>query len=357
MGFSLRLLAGAHEGKACVVPRVVLHVDLDQFVVAVELRRRPELRGRPVLVGGAGDPTRRGVVAGASYEAREHGVRSGTPLRTAAARCPDAVFLPLDREAYVSASEEVLRVLAEQPGDLEPLGWDEAFLGVDFGTPEECARAVQRAVREQTGLSCSVGIGDNRLQAKTATGFGKPGGIFRITGANWNSLMGGLPCSALWGVGNRTAAALAELGVRSVGDLAAADPDVLSTAFGPRTGPRLQQVARGEDSAEVRTQPRLARSRSRETTFDVDLEEAEPVRAELLRLVGALLTDLAAEGRPVRRVVVKLRTRPFTTRTRSAAVVPPSRERAALERAALSALDALGMPAPVRLVGVRAQLG
>ena len=159
----------------------MLHVDLDQFIVAVELRRRPELRGRPVLVGGVGDPTRRGVVAGASYEARQHGVRSGTPLRTALARCPDAVFLPVDRAAYVQASEEVHAVLASQPGDVEPLGWDEAFLGVDTSDPEAAARTVRAAVLSSTGLPCTVGIGDTacrprprRASASPAASTGSP---------------------------------------------------------------------------------------------------------------------------------------------------------------------------------------
>lgn len=175
------------------MPRAVLHVDLDQFVVAVELRRWPELRGRPVLVGGTGDPTRRGVVAGASYEARARGVRSGTPLRTALSRCPDAVFLPVDREAYLAASAEVMAVLAAQPGPLEQLGWDEAFLAVDAEDPETVARDLQAQVHEATGLMCSVGIGDNRLRAKTATGFGKPAAVFTLTERDWAAVMGPEP--------------------------------------------------------------------------------------------------------------------------------------------------------------------
>ena len=335
--------------------RVVLHVDLDQFVVAVELRRRPELRGRPVLVGGTGDPTRRGVVAGASYEARAHGVGSGTPLRTALARCPDAVFLPLDRPAYEEAAEQVRTVLARQPGVLEPLGWDEAFLAVDATDPEAVAGGLAAQVLAETGLSCSVGIGDNRLQAKTATGFGKPGGVFRLTDRTWPQVMGERPCTALWGIGSRTARALAELGVRTVADLAATDVAVLA-AFGPRTGPWLRQLARGEASAQVSAEPRQARSRSRETTFERDVGDAEPVRGELRRLVAVLTRDLAGDERPVRRMVVKVRTRPFTTRTRGAPVVPPSRDPEVLERAALAALDGLELAAPVRLVGVRAEL-
>jgi len=337
-------------------PRWVLHVDLDQFVVAVELRRLPALRGRPVLVGGTGDPMRRGVVAGASYEARAHGVRSGTPLRTALARCPDAVFLPVDRPAYEAASQEVMAVLAAHPGVLEPLGWDEAFLAVEVHDPVAEARAVQREVQDATGLACSVGIGDNRLRAKTATGFGKPAGVFRLTEGNWAHVMGDLPCTALWGVGGRTATALARLGVTTVAELAAADPVRLAEEFGPRAGPRLAELGRGESSAEVAPGRREVRSRGRETTFERDVDDPEVVRVELRRLVGVLADDVAAEDRDASPVVVVLRTRPFRTRTRIVPLVPPTRQRDRLEEAALAALEVFGPTGPVRLVGVRAAL-
>ena len=156
----------------------VLHVDLDQFLAAVELLRRPELAGRPVVVGGHGDPTRRGVVATASYAAREYGVRSGMPLRTAARRCPDAVFLPADNPAYEAASAEVMAVLRDfGPSDgavVEVLGWDEAFVGVTTDAPEELAGRIREAVHTRTRLTCCVGIGDNLLRAKIATEFAKP---------------------------------------------------------------------------------------------------------------------------------------------------------------------------------------
>src|SRR5580698_9742731 len=177
----------------------VLHVDLDQFIAAVEVLRRPELRGRPVVVGGDGDPAKRGVVATASYEAREHGVHSGIPLRTAARRSPDAVFLPVDKPAYEAASEQVMAVLRELAPAVEVMGWDEAFLAVETGDPESFAREIRSSVLAHTQLACSVGIGENRLQAKLATGFGKPGsnwvfgkpaGVFRLTHENWYEVLG-----------------------------------------------------------------------------------------------------------------------------------------------------------------------
>ena len=177
--------------------RWVLHVDLDQFIAAVEVLRHPELRGLPVVVGGDGDPAKRGVVSTASYEARAFGVHSGLPLRTAYRRCPGAVFLPVDREAYEDASAAVMATLTEFDATVEVSGWDEAFLAVDTGDPEAVARQIQDRVRAATSLECTVGIGENKLQAKLATGFGKPAGIFRLTRHTWYQVLGDRPTDAL----------------------------------------------------------------------------------------------------------------------------------------------------------------
>jgi nucleotidyltransferase/DNA polymerase involved in DNA repair len=179
----------------------ILHVDLDQFIAAVEVLRRPELRGRPVVVGGDGDPAKRGVVATASYEAREHGVHSGLPMRTAARRCPDGVFLPVDRPAYEAVSAEVMAALAELGYVTEELGWDEAYVAAETDDPEAVARRIQHHIKAATQLECSVGIGENRIQAKMASGFAKPAGVFRLTSQNWFSVLGARPTGALLGVG------------------------------------------------------------------------------------------------------------------------------------------------------------
>ena len=179
----------------------MLHVDLDQFIAAVEVLRRPELAGLPVVVGGRGDPTERAVVATASYEAREYGVRSGMPMRTALKRCPDAVFLPSDAPAYEAASAEVMDTLRSFGVPVEVLGWDEAFMGVETDDPESYAAEVRARVLERTRLHCSVGIGDNKLRAKIATEFGKPRGSYRLTEENWFEVMGERPTHALWGIG------------------------------------------------------------------------------------------------------------------------------------------------------------
>ena len=178
----------------------VLHVDMDQFIAAVEVLRRPELSGRPVIVGGRGDPTERAVVSTASYEARAFGIGSGMPLKIAARKAPDdAVFLPVDHAAYEQASAEVMATLRSLPGIvLEVIGWDECFLGVETDDPEAVAARAQSAVLDATALHCSVGIGDNKLRAKIATDFGKPRGVWQLTAENWFEVMGDRPTTALW---------------------------------------------------------------------------------------------------------------------------------------------------------------
>ncbi|MGI5493471.1 DNA polymerase IV [Microtetraspora malaysiensis] len=335
--------------------RWVLHVDLDQFVAAVELLRRPELRGRPVVVGGDGDPTKRGVVSTASYEARPYGVHSGLPLRTAARRCPDAVFLPVDREAYEAASAQVMATLREFEAVVEVVGWDEAFLGVVDDDPEGTARLIQRRVRESTDLDCTVGIGRNKLQAKLATGFGKPAGVFRLTGETWFDVLGDRPTDALWGVGPKTARRLAALGIGTVSELAGTDPRALAERFGPTIGPWLVRLARGQDTSPVVGTPYVPRSRSRETTFQHDLDDWDEVRHEVVRLARRVAGDVAAERRPAVRVVVKVRYAPFVTHTHGHALEAPTAEPAAIEEAALAALDRFAERRPVRLLGVRAE--
>jgi len=212
----------------------VLHVDLDQFVAAVEVLRRPELAGRPVVVGGRGDPTERGVVSTASYEARVFGVRSGMPLRIAARKLPDAVFLPVDGPEYEAVSERVMATLRSLGAVVEVLGWDEAFLGAPTDDPEALARLAQEAVLRETRLHCSVGIGDNKVRAKIATEFGKPGGVFRLTAENWFDVMGHRPTIDLWGVGTKVSKRLTALGLTTVRELADAASDALVAEFGPR---------------------------------------------------------------------------------------------------------------------------
>jgi nucleotidyltransferase/DNA polymerase involved in DNA repair len=334
----------------------VLHVDLDQFLAAVELLRHPELRGRPVVVGGDGDPTKRGVVSTASYEAREYGVHSGLPLRTAVRRCPDAVFLPVDHETYEAVSAQVMETLRGFDAVVEVLGWDEAFLGVDTEDPYALARAIQDRVRDATRLECSVGIGQNRLQAKLATGFGKPAGVFMLTDATWYDVLGDQPTDALWGIGAKTSKKLANLSITTVRELAAADRDHLAAEFGPMTGPWLRRLARGLDRTPVTGTPWVARARGREHTFQQNLEDWDDVRHEVTRLAHQVTEDVRAERRPAVRVVVKVRFAPFFTRTHGRKLPEPTQDGDALAAGALAALDMFTERRPVRLLGVRAEL-
>jgi DNA polymerase-4 len=334
----------------------VLHVDLDQFIAAVEVLRRPELRGLPVVVGGDGDPTKRGVVSTASYEAREFGVHSGLPLRTAARRCPQAVFLPVDREAYEEASARVMETLRSFDAVVEVMGWDEAFLAVHTDDPEALAHEIHGRVLEATALHCSVGIGQNKLQAKLATGFGKPAGVFRLTDETWFAVLGDRPTHALWGIGTKTANRLSALGIETVRQLAVADPKALAAHFGPMTGPWLVRLARGRDRTPVTSTPYVVRSRSRETTFQHNLDDWDEVRREVEAVARRVVDDVAAEGRPAIRVVVKVRYAPFITRTHGLALDRPTFDAGLIAEAALAALDLFTERRPVRLLGVRAEL-
>ncbi|HEX6356909.1 DNA polymerase IV [Actinophytocola sp.] len=333
----------------------VLHVDLDQFIAAVEVLRDPSLAGKPVVVGGRGDPTERAVVATASYEAREFGVHSGIPLKLAARRCPEAVFLPSDPSAYDEASAQVMAVLRSFGVVVEVLGWDEAFLGLPDGDPFAFARSVQEAVLARTRLSCSVGIGDNKLRAKLATGFAKPAGVYQLTRENWFAVMADRPTTALWGIGTKTARKLAELGFATVADLAQADPDVLAARLGPRMGPWYRGLARGAGSAEVTGTPYVAKSRSRETTFQENLTALPEITAEVVTLAHRVAADVVGEGRLAARVAVKVRFAPFFTHTRSMTLPAPTDDAARLEEAALTVLGKFELDRPVRLLGVRAE--
>ncbi|MEU8246535.1 DNA polymerase IV [Nonomuraea sp. NPDC048916] len=331
----------------------ILHVDLDQFIAAVELLRRPELRGRPVVVGGSGDPTRpRTVAATATYEARAHGVHSGMPLRTALRLCPDAVFLPSDPPAYEAASERVMAVLRAFPVALEVWGWDEAFVGARTDDPEALAADIRRAVLAETGLSCSVGIGDNKHQAKLASAFAKPGGVFRLTGENWAEVMHHRPTDALWGIGARISGRLAGLGLHTVAELAAADPAELARHFGPTNGPWYHYLALGKGEAEIVTTPWVPRGHSREITFAEDLTDGSEIAAQVAALAGQVAADAIAGNRVIVRVSVKVRFAPFLTRTRQSKLCAPTTDAAALTRAALAVLGRFDLDRPVRLLGV-----
>ncbi|WP_068176186.1 DNA polymerase IV [Mycobacterium sp. UM_CSW] len=335
----------------------VLHVDLDQFLASVELRRHPELAGLPVIVGGSGDPTEpRKVVTCASYEAREFGVHAGMPLRTAARRCPDATFLPSDPAAYDAASDQVMGLLRDLGHPVEVWGWDEAYVGVEGGDPTEVAEQIRTVIASETGLSCSVGISDNKQRAKVATGFAKPAGIFALTDANWMTVMADRPVDALWGVGPKTAKKLAALDITTVRDLANADAELLTSTFGPRTGLWLLLLAKGGGDAEVSAEPWIPRSRSHVVTFPRDLTDRAEMDSAITRLARQALDDVLAGGRIVTRVAVTVRTATFYTRTKIRKLPAPTTDADTITQAALRLLDLFELDRPIRLLGVRLEL-
>jgi DNA polymerase-4 len=337
--------------------RWVLHVDLDQFQAAVEVRRRPELAGLPIIVGGNGDPTEpRKVVTCASYPARKFGVHAGMPLRTAARKCPDATFLPLDTDAYDAASEEVMNLLRDLGHPVEVWGWDEAYVGADVDHPITLAEQIREVIAAETGLSCSVGISDNKQRAKVATGFGKPAGIYLLTDDNWMAVMGDRDVDALWGVGPKTAKKLAGMGITTVADLAATDATLLTSTFGPTTGLWILLLAKGGGDTNVSAEPWVPRSRSHVITFPKDLTDRSEIDSAVTELARQTLTEIVAEHRVVTRVAVTVRTKTFHTRTKIRKLPSPSIDAEIITQTALELLGQFELDRPIRLLGVRLEL-
>ena len=279
------------------------------------------------------------------------------PLKLAARKAPpDAVFLPVDAPTYEAASEQVMATLRDLGAVVEVLGWDEAFLGVETDDPEALARRAQDAVLASTRLHCTVGIGDNKVRAKIATGFGKPRGIFRLTAENWFAVMGERPVIDLWGVGSKVSKRLAVHGITTVDQLAAAPQDVLVAEFGPRMGVWYGELGRGLGPAVVDDSPWIARGHSRETTFQHNLTTPEQVQAAVRELAAQVADDAAREDRPVFRVTLKVRYAPFVTKVVGRKLPEPTRDAGAVVDAALALADRLDPGREVRLLGVRAEL-
>jgi DNA polymerase-4 len=340
--------------------RWVLHVDLDQFQAAVEMRRNPDLAGLPIIVGGNGDPNEpRKVVTCASYPARAFGVHAGMPLRTAARKCPEAMFLPLDTDAYDEASEEVMSLLRDFGHPVEVWGWDEAYVGADLEDTEDpfqLAEQIRDVVAAGTGLSCSVGISDNKQRAKVATGFGKPAGVYSLTEDNWMAVMGDRDVDALWGVGPKTAKKLAGMGITTVADLASTDAQLLTSTFGPTTGLWILLLAKGGGDTEVSAQPWVARSRSHVITFPRDLTDRAEIDSAVVELAELTLAEIVDQGRVVTRVAVTVRTKTFFTRTKIRKLPSAGNDQQAIVATALDLLHQFELDRPVRLLGVRLEL-
>jgi DNA polymerase-4 len=309
-----------------VTQRTILHVDLDAFFASVEQRDRPELRGRPVVVGG-GTPDQRGVVSAASYEARRFGIHSAMPLRTAGALCPEAVFLPVDGRKYQAVSREVMTILRRFTPLVEPISIDEAFLDVTasralFGDGPAIGRAIRAGIQSEVQLTASVGVATSKLVAKIASDLRKPDALVVVEPGTEAAFLAPLPIERLWGVGERTAAALAELGVTTMGQLAELPGDLLVRRFG-RHGATLADRARGVDADPVGDGTPV-KSVSHEHTFDVDTNDPVLIDKTLLAMADGVAGRLRSAGLRAATVHVKVRDSSFRTVTRQRTLAEPT---------------------------------
>jgi DNA polymerase IV len=330
--------------------RCIAHVDMDAFYVSVELQRRPDLVGKPVVVAGSGP---RAVVTTASYEARKFGVFSATPASRARRLCPDAVFLPPDFKLYRERSREVMHVLSAHIDRVEVVGLDEAYLDLGgFERPKAAARRVKAAVEDATGLGCSIGIGPSKLVAKVASDAEKPNGFVVLSRDQACERFGPSPPGLIPGIGPKTAERLAEHGIDTLAKLGSAPETALTAWFGPRLGPHLRRLARFEYESPVKT-VRVAKSESRETTFDYDLRGLDALTPVLERLAEELCATLDREERRGPTVGIKVRLDDFSTHTRARTLDAPTNDRGVVTDVALELLREFDPPRPVRLLGVR----
>jgi DNA polymerase IV len=343
--------------------RTICHVDMDAFYVSVELRRRPDLAGQPVVVGGTGP---RGVVAAASYEARRYGVHSALPSAVARRRCPDAVFLPGDHELYASVSRDVHEILSRYTPLVEPLALDEAFLDVTgavrlFGDGVAIAERIRADIAAELGLRCSVGVAPNKFLAKLASVEAKPvarpsgvepgRGVVEVSPGRELEFLHPLPVARLWGVGPVTLQKLERLGVDTVGDLAAVAPSVLVASLGRASGVHLSHLAMGRDDRPVEPH-RDPKSIGHEETYPRDLHLPDEVNRELVRLADAVASRLRHRGIGARTLQLKVRFAGFTTITRAVTLPDPVDTGPAMVLALRPLLARIDPSPGIRLLGV-----
>ncbi|PPK67508.1 DNA polymerase IV [Actinokineospora auranticolor] len=335
----------------------MLHVDMDAFYASVEIRERPELVDRPVVVGGIGP---RGVVSSANYLARGFGVRSAMPTSQARRLCPQAVYLPPTFALYQQVSAGVLAIFRDVTPLVEPLSLDEAFLDVAGAlrrlrmTPAEVGAEIRRRVRAEHGITCSVGVGPTKFIAKLASGLGKPDGMLVVPRADLTDFLHPLPVSALWGVGKKTAQRLVDIGLERVADVAAAPLPRLRRLLGTAMAEHLHALARGHDDRAV--VPETAeKSIGAEETFDVDHFDRDLMRRELLRLSERTAATLRERGLRGRTVSIKVRYADFTTITRAKTLAVATDVTQQIYRTAAQLLAEQTPPGAIRLIGIRVE--
>jgi DNA polymerase IV len=327
----------------------IAHVDVDAFYASVELLRRPELRGKPVIVSGNGP---RAVVTTASYEARQYGVGSAMPTARALRQCPHAILIPPDFTAYREASAKVMAIVRAQVERVEVVGLDEAYLDLDgLVAPRAAMRRMVAEIRTATGLTASVGIGPNKLVAKVSSDAEKPAGFVVLTREQACARFASAPPGLVPGIGPKTVARLERLGIRTLGALAAIDEAVLVEHFGSNHGPDLRRRAAFHGSAHVTTH-RLAVSESCERTFDRDVADALELEGRLGGLVTELCRRLGRQDRRGRTIRIKVRLDDWTTVTRARTLPAPTNDAAIVGAVALELLREYAPARPVRLLGV-----
>jgi DNA polymerase-4 len=332
----------------------ILHVDMDAFYASVEIRRRPELRGKPVVVGGAGP---RGVVSSASYEARRYGIRSAMPGMQAKAKCPHAIFLPVDMREYANASRTVMAIFRDVTPLVEPLSVDEAFLDVAgaqrlFGSPAAIGAKIRRRMTEDLQLTCSIGVAANKFLAKLGSTRAKPDGMIVIPAAKQLEFLHPLPVSALWGVGEKAAETLHRLGLQTVGDVARAPLGLLRGSLGQALAAHLHDLAWARDSRRVSTE-RVEKSIGSETTFDIDVDSVDKLRRTLLALAQQVAVRARAAGMAGRTIAVKVRFGDFRTISRSRTLPGPTDVAHEIFQVAWELFEPARAGQRIRLAGVR----
>ena len=334
--------------------RRILHIDMDAFFSSVEQKRRPELIGKPVVIGGDGDSKKRGVVSTASYEARKFGIHSAMPLRTAYKLCPNAIFLPVDYDEYSRISKKFKAVFGEFTSIIEDVGIDEAFLDISsIDKPfEEIAMEIKRRIKEDTDLNCSIGIAPNKLLAKIASDLEKPNGLTIITEEDIEGRIWPLSVRKLWGVGPKTEAYLKEMGIKTIGDLASLPLEKLIEEFGQAYGNYLYKASRGVDESPLVTQWE-PKSISKETTFQRDIDNWQLIAKNLVKLIQDVVATMKKEGYRGRTVTVKVRFTDFKTYTRAKTLDKFKDSEGEIRRAAFDCLSRFELKKKVRLIGIR----